>query len=131
MSGSTPSASLSIVRSTVLTIVVAVGFIGAVAVIGSTQGAPGDGPGALARAKADGADANPEAEEQEEQAEERREAYEEAEREGKVGQVRAAPGGAVAVAATGWAGEQPVDTISDDWEPAVAADPTSSFVYTL
>jgi hypothetical protein len=39
--------------------------------------------------------------------------------------------GAAAPAATGWAGEIPIDTMVDDWEPAIAADPNSSYVYLL
>jgi hypothetical protein len=122
--------SLSAFRSTVLTLAAAIAFIAAVAVIGSTQPAPGDGPGAFARAKADAADVNPEAAEQAEGAEERREAYEEAERAGLVKAARPT-GPTAAAAATGWAGEQVTDGISDDWEPAIAADPSSGYVYTL
>lgn len=33
--------------------------------------------------------------------------------------------------APGWTGETPMDLTADDWEPAVAADPTSPYVYTL
>jgi hypothetical protein len=76
---------------------------------------------------ADMADNNPEKEEQEEQAEERREAFERAVEAGKAGkEVRV-----VAAAAPGWAGEQLVDSFADDWEPAIAADPSAPFVYLL
>jgi BNR/Asp-box repeat len=34
-------------------------------------------------------------------------------------------------AAPGWAGERPVSRTFDDWEPAIAADPTAPFVYRL
>jgi hypothetical protein len=34
-------------------------------------------------------------------------------------------------AAPGWAGERPVSRIYDDWEPAIAADPTAPYVYRL
>jgi hypothetical protein len=122
--------SISAFRSTVLAVLAAIAFIAAVGVIGATQPSPADGPGALARAKGDAADVNPEAEEQAEQAEERREAYEEAERQGKVTAGRP-KGSAAPAAATGWAGETVVDSVSDDWEPAIAADPSSSYVYTL
>ncbi|HEU4572952.1 MAG TPA: sialidase family protein [Candidatus Limnocylindrales bacterium] len=122
--------SVSAFRSTVLTVLAAIAFIAAVGFIGATQPSPADGPGALARAKGDAADVNPEAEEQAEQAEERREAYEEAERQGKVTAGRP-KGSAAPAAATGWAGETVVDSVSDDWEPAIAADPSSSYVYTL
>ena len=33
--------------------------------------------------------------------------------------------------AAGWAGEFPMDTQWDDWEPAIAADPNSPFVYVI
>ena len=122
--------SISAFRSTVLTLLAAIAFIGAVALIGSTQPSAADAPGALSRAKADAADVNPEAAEQAEGAQERAEAYEEAQREGSVKAARPT-GAAATLAATGWAGEQVTDGISDDWEPAIAADPTSGYVYTL
>ena len=34
-------------------------------------------------------------------------------------------------AAAGWAGEQLMDAAADDWEPAVAADPSAPWVYLL
>jgi hypothetical protein len=37
----------------------------------------------------------------------------------------------VAAAAPGWAGEQLMNVGTDDWEPAVAADPNAPFVYIL
>ena len=114
---------------TLVTIGAAAAFIGAVALVGATQPRSVDLPSALGRGGPD-ADVNPEAAEQAEIAEERHEAYEEAEAQGKVGQVRLTAAGAAAPTA-GWAGEQPVDTVSDDWEPAIAADPTSPYVYTL
>jgi|GEM_PF-312358 len=73
------------------------------------------------------AEENAEAEEQAEEVEEKHEAYEEAVREGKAGKefaVAAAP-------AAGWAGEQLVDSVADDWEPAIAADPAAPWVYIL
>src|SRR5262245_25261836 len=72
-------------------------------------------------------EANPEAAEQGEEVQEKHEAFDLAVREGKAGTaaaVNAAP-------AAGWAGEQLVDATSDDWEPAIAADPNSQFVYYL
>ena len=71
---------------------------------------------------------NEEAEEQAEGTEKRTEAFEEAKRAGKTGQQRPA---AVTAAAPGWAGEFPMDTQWDDWEPAIAADPTAPWVYVL
>ncbi len=74
-------------------------------------------------------DENPEAEEQAETVTRRRDALERAVAAGaQVGQHR--PRGDRPTA--GWAGEQPFEaTAPDDWEPAVAADPASPFVYML
>jgi hypothetical protein len=71
---------------------------------------------------------NEEAEEQAESTEMRNEAFEAAERAGKTGQQRPA---AATAAARGWAGEFPMDTQWDDWEPAIAADPNAPYVYVL
>ena len=130
MTGSSPSRPWSGALRTLSIVAVSIAFIAAVAYIAETQPAPADGPGALARGGPNATDVNPEAEEQAEIAEERHEAFEEAEREGKVGQQRPTAG-AAAAAATGWAGERPIDPIADDWEPAIAADPSAPFVYTL
>ncbi len=131
MLGSSPSRPLSAARQTLLTIAVAAAFIAAVAVIGATQPSPADGPGALARAgHGAAADVNPEAAEQGEQAQEKLEAWQEAQEQGRVGQARPT-GSAAAPPAAGWAGEQPVDPVTDDWEPAIAADPSAPYVYTL
>ena len=46
---------------------------------------------------------------------------------GTFGRVEAVSG----VSAPGWTGEQLMNAKTDDWEPAVAADPHSSFVYLL
>ena len=102
---------------------------------------PDPGPSSLARAgippsEADtnpGSDAKEELEEQAENVEKRVEAWEEALREGRAGQAgkRAYLQGAAAPAATGWAGEIPIDTMVDDWEPAIATDPHAPYVYLL
>jgi hypothetical protein len=127
-----PARATSALGQTLLTVIAAMTFIGAVALIGSTQPRAGDAPGTLTRGgPRDAADVNPEAEEQQEQAEERREAFEEAARDGRTGQVRPAAGPGAAAPAAGWVGEVPVDTVADDWEPAIAADPNAPFVYTL
>jgi hypothetical protein len=69
-------------------------------------------------------------EEAEEQAEEtalRLEALERAASRGTLGiteRIRRAP-------ASGWAGERILHATSDDWEPAIAADPTAPYVYVL
>jgi hypothetical protein len=54
-------------------------------------------------------------------------AYQAALKNGTAGQQR--PAGSTA--AKGWFGEQAYDTIADDWEPAIAADPHASYVYAL
>jgi hypothetical protein len=131
MPGSSPSLPLSSLGRTVLTVAAGVAFVAAVALIGATQPAVGDGPGAFSRGGPhDSADVNPEAAEQGEQAEEKNEAFEQAKEKGIAGQSRPT-GAAAAAAAAGWAGEQPVDNLADDWEPAIATDPSAPWVYTL
>ena len=106
-----------------------------------------DGPSELARAgipagpadtKADDPALDEEREEQAEGTELRVEAWEKAEREGKAGQngkrtylKAAAAGGAAAPALPAWVGEIPIDPSADDWEPAIAADPSAPYVYVL
>ena len=132
MAESLAARSGSTALRTFATIAVGAAFIGSVAVIGATQPSRADGPGAVSSGGPGAAeDVHKEAEEQREKAEQRREAYEAAERAGTVGQLRPAAGPGVAAAAPGWAGEQPVDTVGDDWEPAIAADPNAPYVYTL
>ena len=63
-------------------------------------------------------------------AEKRHEAFEKAKAAGKTGQQRPTGAGAAAPAA-GWAGELPIDTQWDDWEPAIAADPHARVVYMI
>ena len=118
---------------------IAILAFGAIAYVMPRQAA--EGPSEFARAGlapqiADtqpGEDANEEAEEHEEGVEKRVEAWEEALREGKAGQSKPKSylTGAASPAATGWLGEVPIDTMVDDWEPAIAADPNSSYVYLL
>ena len=76
------------------------------------------------------AELNEEAQEQAEGTEKRHEAFEKAKAAGTTGQQRPV-GAAAAAPATGWAGEFPMDTQWDDWEPAIAADPSSPYVYVL
>ena len=111
MPGSSPSRPLTSLGQTLLTVAAGVAFVAAVAVIGATQPAVGDSPGAFARGGPhDAADVNPEAAEQGEQAEEKNGAFEEAQEKGIAGQSR--PTGAAAAApVAGWAGEQPVDNL--------------------
>jgi len=70
---------------------------------------------------------NPEAAEQGERAHERAEAFQEAVAAGTAGK----PFAVAAAPAAGWAGEQLLDAAADDWEPAIAADPTGPYVYIL
>jgi hypothetical protein len=94
--------------------------------LGSVQPAlaPGRG-GPDASRPADGA--NPEAGEQGDEVAEKVVALERARDAGTVGQ-RRPPDSA---ASPGWAGEQPFDSAADDWEPAIAADPSAPYVYAL
>jgi type II secretory pathway pseudopilin PulG len=57
----------------------------------------------------------------------RLEALRDARAEGRFGR----PEPIVAAAAPGWAGEQVMNATTDDWEPAIAADPNAPFVYML
>jgi BNR repeat protein len=90
------------------------------------------GSGTRAR-DADGRDAGEargaaeELEEQQEATQERLEALREARRAGTFGRrqpIQAAP-------SSGWAGEQVMNVGTDDWEPAIAADPNAAFVYLI
>jgi hypothetical protein len=76
---------------------------------------------------AEAGDDNPEAEEQAETAARKRDALSRAVDAGVViGQSR--PAGDAPAA--GWAGEQPFEpSAADDWEPAIAADPSAPYVY--
>jgi hypothetical protein len=112
-----------------------------VGLLGVWVARPASDPGPIAKAglPASAADTNPDADsneergEQAEDTEKRVEAWEEALREGRAGQAgkRAYLQGAAAPSATGWVGEIPIDTMVDDWEPAIAADPHDSYVYLL
>jgi hypothetical protein len=99
--------------------------VGVAAVYGPLR-APADTDPGRGGPKADEGGAE-EAAEQQEKTEKRNEAFEEARRQGKSGQVRPAD----APTASGWAGEFPMDTTWDDWEPAIAADPKASYIYVL
>jgi hypothetical protein len=112
-------ALLSILSVAALVIGLSFGLARPVATDGPGEAARG-GPGATT-------DDNPEAAEQGEETEKRNEAFTEAKAEGKTGQHRLAAAAPVA----GWAGEVPFDTQWDDWEPAIAADPSAPYVYAL
>ena len=71
-----------------------------------------------------------EAEEEAHEAAERLEAWQEAKEAGTL-RVNRAQMLAAAAPAPGWAGEQVVSPTADDWEPAIAADPNSPYVYLL
>jgi len=71
--------------------------------------------------------AEEEFEEQRETVEERLEALRDARRQGLFGQAQPIGG----IPAPGWVGEQVVNAGTDDWEPAIAADPNAPFVYIL
>ena len=68
-----------------------------------------------------------ELQEQQESTQERLEALREAKAEGTFGRRERV----VLAAAPGWAGEQLMNVSTDDWEPAIAADPNAPFVYML
>ena len=68
-----------------------------------------------------------ELQEQQESTQERLEALREARADGRFGKRE----NIVAAAAAGWAGEQLMNVSTDDWEPAIAADPNAPFVYML
>ena len=118
---------------TLLAFLAGVAFVGAVVLVDqSFQDRASDVPqaarGGPPAAEQD-EEENEEKEEQAEKLERRLEALEAAERKGKVGQTR--PAGAAAAASPGWAGETPFDATADDWEPAIAADPSAPWVYAL
>ena len=111
----------------VLVVLVSLAFIGAVLLTDASI-PRGGGPGSeLGRGGPNVAEVNPEAQEQGEQVAERQEAYAAALEAGTFGKVAPITG----AAATGWVGEQVVDATVDDWEPAIAADPHSTYVYVL
>jgi BNR repeat protein len=85
---------------------------------GAAEARPGE------EARAEGASA--ELQEQAEATQERLDALRAARREGRFG-TQALTG----TPAAGWAGEQVVNAGTDDWEPAVAADPNAPWVYVL
>lgn len=103
-----------------------VGLTAAALIFGSTP--PSRSPGSHARA-GEPVTEGPAAEQQEqaETTQERLEAFAEAKAAGLAGQT----GRIVNAPAGGWAGEQLFNAGTDDWEPAVAADPNAPYVYIL
>jgi hypothetical protein len=116
-------------RSTTRTILVIAAILAVIALaIGSVQPALAPGRGGPGGSLPTEVEANPEAAEQGEEVAERIEALEAASEAGKVGQKRPPDD----TATPGWAGEIPFEASApDDWEPAIAADPGSAFVYAL
>src|SRR4051794_31034134 len=106
MSASTPARPLPALLRTLLTLGAGVAFIGAVALIGSTQPRP-DAPSQFGRggqgANAGAVEDNPEAGEQAEVGAERAAAYNEAKEQGKAGQARPSANAGSAAATLGWA----------------------------
>jgi hypothetical protein len=123
-------------RRSVLVLVAVLFLTASIVVFVSTRSSPSDRassdrPGTEARAGAGGEevgeDPNEEAEEQRETVELREEALAEAVAAGRFGVRRPTRG----AAAPGWAGESVLTATTDDWEPAIAADPTAPYVYVL
>ena len=115
---------------TFLVLIASLAFIGAVMLVDGSiprGGTPGGAGSALGRGGPTTADQNPEAQEQAAQVQERHDAYEAALAAGTFGKASPITGGP----AIGWVGEQIVDPTVDDWEPAIAADPHSGYVYAL
>ncbi len=114
--------------------VVAVAVVGSLAIRNRTDAAPRGGAAEVATEPDTGTDGGEEGKggeaEQEEEAElaqERLEAWREAKTAGTLRVNTAAP----AAPAPGWAGEQVISPTADDWEPAIAADPSAPYVYLL
>jgi len=108
-------------------LVVSLALVGACTSQGSpttTTAEPSQEP---ARAASEPAAGGGEAEQEGAELVERIEAFHEAEENGTAGvNARVASDPAV-----GWTGEHVVDPSTDDWEPAIAADPNAPFVYLL
>ena len=107
-------------------LVVSLALVGACTSQGSPTAAPAQPSQEPARAGSEPA-AGGEAEEEGAELVERIEAFHEAQENGTAGvsaRVASDP-------AAGWTGEHVVDPSTDDWEPAIAADPNAPFVYLL
>jgi hypothetical protein len=114
-------------RLALLVSIVAVGLVSLSLVVGSLghRTAPRSESEAAAAIAARGG--NPEAAEQAEMTAERLEAAAEAKANGTLGVSARIPHNTAA----GWAGETVFDPTTDDWEPAVAADPNAPYVYII
>jgi hypothetical protein len=109
-------------------LVVSLALVGACTSQRSPTAAPAGSTQEPARAGTEpAAGGNGEAEEEGAELLERIEAFHEAQENGTAGVSARVAGNP----ATGWTGEQVVDRSTDDWEPAIAADPNGPFVYLL
>ncbi|MBI3746592.1 MAG: exo-alpha-sialidase [Chloroflexi bacterium] len=112
---------------TLVAMAASVAFIGAVLLVDGSLSRAGRPDGDLGRGGPHVADQNPDAQEQATQVQERQAAYAAALANGTAGRVQPI----TRLTPTGWVGEQVVDATVDDWEPAIAADPRSNYVYVL
>jgi len=112
---------------TLVALAAAVAFIGAVTLVDGSLARSGRPDIDLGRGGPHVADQNPDAQEQATQVKERQAAYAAALANGTAGKVLPITG----TPAGGWVGEKVVDATVDDWEPAIAADPHSNYVYVL
>lgn len=131
MTGPAQTRPLSTLARTVLTVSAAAAFIGSVVLIGATRPVVRDEAGGLGRGGPGGEDVNREAKEQAERVAKRVAAYREALAKGRAGQPGPTRRVGINAPAPGWAGQIPIDTVADDWEPAIAADPNGPWVYAL
>jgi BNR repeat-like domain len=109
-------------------LVLILALVGTACTSGSTSSSERE-PGA-ARAGSEeqpGANAGSEAHEEGEALAERIDAFNEAKANGTAGTAEPV----IEAPAAGWSGEHLVDPATDDWEPAIAADPNGPYVYAL
>ena len=126
----TPGGNTKTRRSAIAALVAVLALIVAVSTGSSTPNVPtrADVATPAAPATEEGRGGSAEAAEQTEETQERLEALAEARAEGTAG-VRTA---ALSLdPAPGWAGEYVLNAKADDWEPAIAADPSSPYVYVV
>ena len=123
-------------RRTVFALILAIAAIGLVALMMSGGSSLSSSPSSTSDTPEQELDGGherggaAEAEEEANAAAERLDAWKEAKADGTL-RVNQAQAQAAAAPAAGWAGEQVVSPTADDWEPAIAADPNSPFVYLL
>jgi hypothetical protein len=117
-------------RRTAVALVAILTFLFAGVAVMALRNSPSS-PTSRAGEQARAGGANPEAEEQAETTEAHLEAIAQAKAAGTFGVAKRVPHLAAAAAPAGWAGETVFDPNVDDWEPAVAADPSAPYVYIL